>query len=164
MAKKKKVKQPFYPVRPEDQKLLDACRTLSYQRIMAAIRAKGKKIPVAGISDCHGCDGDLAGWFYTIVFADKLDFDSIAEAIRDERSVAVHWIPGEHPVVVGPFRLTKFVYFLIREFYPDHDALCNAEGEIMRRDIAGYGETDAAAQIRSRSGAVRKFMEQFWGK
>ena len=40
MAKKKKVKQPFYPERPEDQKLLDACRTLSYQRIMAAIRAK----------------------------------------------------------------------------------------------------------------------------
>lgn len=41
MAKKKKVKQPFYPVRPEDQKLLDACRTLSYQRIMAAIQAGG---------------------------------------------------------------------------------------------------------------------------
>ena len=78
--------------------------------------------------------------------------------------MAVHWIPGEHPVVVGPFRLTKFVYFLIREFYPDHDALCKAEGEIMRRDLAGYGEPDAAAQIRSRSGAVRKFMEQFWGK
>ncbi len=139
------------------------CNMLSISRWQEE-RAKGKKIPVAGISDCHGCDGDLAGWFYTIVFADKLDFDSIAEAIRDERSVAVHWIPGEHPVVVGPFRLTKFVYFLIREFYPDHDALCNAEGEIMRRDIAGYGEPDAAAQIRSRSGAVRKFMEQFWGK
>ena len=139
------------------------CNMLSISRWQEE-RAKGKKIPVAGISDCHGCDGDLAGWFYTIVFADKLDFDSIAEAIRDERSVAVHWIPEEHPVVVGPFRLTKFVYFLIREFYPDHDALCNAEGEIMRRDIAGYGEPDAAAQIRSRSGAVRKFMEQFWGK
>ena len=54
MAKKKKVKQPFYPVRPEDQKLLDACRTLSYQRIMAAIRAKDKKIPNWKLQD-HMC-------------------------------------------------------------------------------------------------------------
>lgn len=127
-------------------------------------RAKGKKIPVAGISDCHGSDGDLAGWYYTVTFADKLDFESIAEAIRDDRSVAVHWIPGEHPVVVGPFRLTRFVYFLLREFYPVHDELCKIEGEIMRRDIAGYDEPDAVAQIKSRSGAVQKYMESFWGK
>ena len=40
MAKKKKI-PPVYPVRPEDQKLFDACRTLNYQRIMAAIQAGG---------------------------------------------------------------------------------------------------------------------------
>ena len=34
------------------------------------------------ISDSHGCDGDLTGWFYTIVFAEKLEFESIAAAIR----------------------------------------------------------------------------------
>ncbi|MBO5763403.1 MAG: PHP domain-containing protein, partial [Lentisphaeria bacterium] len=139
------------------------CNLLSISRWQEE-RAKGKKIPVAGISDCHGCDGDLAGWFYTIVFSEKLEFDSIAEAIRDERSVAVHCIPGEYPIVVGPFRLTRFVYFLLREFYPVHNELCKVEGEIMRRDIAGYGEPDAAAQIRSRSGMVQKYMEQFWGK
>ena len=127
-------------------------------------RAKGKKIPVAGISDCHGCDGDLANWFYTIVFSEKLDFDSIAEAIRDERCVAVHTIPGEYPLVVGPFRLTRFAHFLLRQFYPYHNELCRMEGEIMRRDLSGYPEPDAAAQIRSRSGSVRKYMEQFWGR
>ena len=52
MAKKKKVKQPFYPVRPEDQKLLDACRTLSYQRIMAAIQAGGD---VNALDKKHEC-------------------------------------------------------------------------------------------------------------
>ena len=127
-------------------------------------RAKGKKIPVAGISDCHGCDGDLANWFYTIVFSEKLDFDSIAEAIRDERCVAVHTLPGEYPLVVGPFRLTRFAHFLLRQFYPYHNELCRMEGEIMRRDLSGYPEPDAAAQIRSRSGSVRKYMEQFWGR
>lgn len=127
-------------------------------------RAKGKKIPVAGISDSHGCDGDLSGWYYTIIFAEKQEFDSLAEAIRAERSVAVHWIPGEHPVVVGPYRLTRFVYFLLREFYPRHDELCRVEGEIMRRDLSGNDEGDAAGEIKRRSGTVRKFMEKFWGK
>ena len=41
MKRKKKIKQPLFPVRPEDQKLLDACRTLNYQRIMAAIQGGG---------------------------------------------------------------------------------------------------------------------------
>lgn len=41
MKRKKKIKPPMFPVRPEDQKLLDACRTLNYQRIMAAIQAGG---------------------------------------------------------------------------------------------------------------------------
>jgi hypothetical protein len=41
MKRKKKVKHPVFPVRPEDQKLLEACQTLNYQRIMAAIQAGG---------------------------------------------------------------------------------------------------------------------------
>ena len=41
MKRKKKFKQPLFPVRPEDQKLFDACQTLNYQRIMAAIQAGG---------------------------------------------------------------------------------------------------------------------------
>ena len=41
MKKKKKIRVPIFPVRPEDQKLFDACRTLNYQRIMTAIQAGG---------------------------------------------------------------------------------------------------------------------------
>ena len=126
-------------------------------------RAKGKKIPVAGISDSHGCDGDLTGWFYTVVFAEKLEFDSIAAAIRDERSIAVHWIPEEHPIVVGRFRLVKFVHFLLREFYPEHNELCRIEGEIMRRALAGE-EPDAKELIARRKGTVARYMEQCWEK
>ena len=126
-------------------------------------RAKGRKIPVAGISDSHGCDGDLTGWFYTVVFAEKLEFESIAAAIRDERSLAVHWIPEEHPIVVGRFRLVKFVHFLLREFYPEHNELCRIEGEIMRRALAGE-EPDAKELIARRKGTVARYMEQCWEK
>ena len=126
-------------------------------------QAKGKRIPVAGISDSHGCDGDLTGWYYTVVFAEELSFESIAAAIRDNRSVAVHWIPDTYPTVVGPVRLVKFVFFLLREVYPGHDELCRIEGEIMRRAIAGE-EKDAAAQITARKGSVRRYMDQCWGR
>lgn len=136
------------------------CNMLSISRYCEE-RAKGKKLPVAGVSDCHGCDSDLMGWYYTIVFADKLEFDSIAEAIRDERSVAVHWIPGEHPVVTGPFRLTKFVYFLLREVFPQHDELCAIEGDIMRRALAGE-EPDAVELIAKRKGSVQQYMDSMW--
>ena len=124
-------------------------------------RAKGKKIPVAGISDSHNCDVELAGWYYTIVFAQDLDFKSIAEAIRDDRSTAVHWIPGHAPIVAGSFRLTKFVYFLLREFYPAHDELCAVEGEAIIRHIRGE-EVDIKAFIAARKGAVERFMKEYW--
>ena len=126
-------------------------------------QAKGKTIPVAGISDSHGCDGDLTGWFYTVIFAGELSFDSLAAAIRDNRSVAVHWIPDTFPIAVGPFRLVKFVYFLLREVFPGHDELCRVEGEIMRRALAGE-EPDAAAEIAARKGMVRRYMDQCWGR
>lgn len=126
-------------------------------------QAKGKTIPVAGISDSHGCDGDLTGWYYTVVFAGELSFDSLAAAIRDNRSVAVHWIPDTFPIVVGPFRLVKFVFFLLREVFPRHDELCRIEGEIMRRALAGE-EPDAAAEIAARKGSVRRYMDQCWGR
>ena len=126
-------------------------------------QAKGKAIPVAGISDSHGCDGDLTGWFYTVIFAEKLSFESLAAAIRDCRSVAVHWIPDTFPIVVGPFRLVQFVYFLLREVFPGHDELCRVEGEIMRRALAGE-EQDAAAGIAARKGMVRRYMDRCWGR
>ena len=126
-------------------------------------QSKGRRIPVAGISDSHGCDGELTGWYCTIVFAEELSFDSLADAIRDNRSVAVHWIPDTFPMVVGPFRLVKFAFFLLREVYPGHDELCRIEGEIMRRSLAGE-EKDAVSQIAARKGAVGRYMEQCWGK
>lgn len=122
--------------------------------------ANGKRIPVVGVSDSHCGDNGMTGWYYTVVFAEKLTFESIAEAIRDNRSVAVHWIPNTYPTVVGSYRLVRFTFFLLREFYPWHDELCRIEGEIIRRGLAG--EEDAAAQLAARKGAVPRFIEQCW--
>ena len=125
--------------------------------------AKGKTIPVAGVSDSHDCDTSLTGWYYTIVFADELSFESIAAAIRDDRSVAVHCPPGNFPLVVGSFRLTRFAYFLLREVYPAHDALCRTEGEIILRALAGE-ESDARGELARRRGKVAAFLARAWGR
>ena len=126
-------------------------------------KAKGKKIPVAGVSDSHDCDTSLTGWYYTIVFAEELSFESIAKAIRDDRSVAVHCPPGNFPLVVGPFRLTRFAYFLLREVYPAHDELCRAEGEIMLRALAG-DEPDARGELARRRGKVAAYLARTLGR
>lgn len=134
------------------------CNMLSVARWQEE-QAKGKAIPVAGVSDSHGCDGDLSGWYYTVVFAEELSFESVAKAIRANRCVAVHDIPGTYPLVVGPFRLTKLVFFLLREFYPEHDELCAIEGDIMRRALAGE-EPDPVGELSRRHGTVMKFIKQ----
>ena len=126
-------------------------------------KAKGKKIPVAGVSDSHDCDVSLTGWYYTIVFAEELSFDSLAAAIRDDRSVAVHCPPGNFPLIAGPFRLTRFAYFLLREVYPAHDELCRAEGEIMLRALAGE-DPDARGELARRKGATEAFLARCMGR
>ena len=125
--------------------------------------AKGRTIPVAGVSDSHDCDTSLTGWYYTIVFAEELSFGSIAAAIRADRSVAVHCPPGNFPLVVGSFRLTRFAYFLLREVYPAHDELCRIEGGIMLRALAGE-EIDARGELARRRGEVAAFLARVRGR
>jgi hypothetical protein len=126
-------------------------------------KAKGKKIPVAGVSDSHNCDTSLTGWYYTIVFAEELSFDSLAAAIRSDRGVAVHCPPGNFPLAVGPFRLTRYAYFLLREVYPAHDELCRVEGEIMLRALAGE-QPDARRELARRRGTVEAYLADRLGR
>ncbi len=123
-------------------------------------RADGKKIPVVGVSDAHGCDRDLFGWYYTVVFAPSVDFADLADGIRDLRSVAVEAVPGEFPRVVGPFRLVKYAYFLLREFYPLHDRLCAAEGQLLLNHLAG--DSQAASRLAALQGQVPSMWQKYW--
>lgn len=124
-------------------------------------KSKGKKMPAVGVSDAHHCDNFRCGWLYTIVFCESLSFESISEAIHKEYSLAVHWFPDDVPVVIGSFRLTKFAYFLLREFYPRHDELCAVEGGILRRYLAGE-EPDAKELLARKHGTVAEYINAFW--
>jgi hypothetical protein len=108
-------------------------------------RAKGKQVPVVGVSDAHGCERDLFGWYYTIDFSPSLDLPDLVRSIKDLYSVAIEALPGQEPRAHGPFRLVRYAQFLLREIFPLHDALCHEEGRLMLAHIAG--EHQAAQQL-----------------
>lgn len=125
-------------------------------------RMRGREIPVVGLSDSHGCDRNLFGWYYTIVFASSVEFRDLASAIRNARSVAVEAVPGEFPRIVGPFRFVRYAYFLLREYFPLHDQLCAKEGQEILAHLAG--DKHAAARLASMQGQTPALWERLWAE
>jgi hypothetical protein len=126
-------------------------------------RNKGRKIPIVGVSDAHGCEtGNLFGWYYTIVFSPALEQTEIVDSIKDLYSVAVEAIPGEAVRAYGPFRLVKYASFLMREIMPDHDEMCFDEGKLMLRYLAG--ENNAAHRLKVLKGSTENLLQKLWAK
>jgi hypothetical protein len=115
-----------------------------------------------GVSDAHGCErGELFGWYYTIVFAASPALGDLIGAIKDLQSVAVETLPGAPVQVHGPMRLVKYAHFLLREFFPGHDALCREESEAMFAHLGTDGSArnlarDALAAMQGRTLAYHR--------
>jgi len=125
-------------------------------------RAKGKQIPIVGVTDGHGCEsGELFGWYYTIVFAPSPDLADLIAGIKGLDSVAVEALPGTTPRAHGPFRLVKYAQFLLREVLPLHDAICHEEG----RQMLAYAAGDPTAQERLKllQGGVDRLYKKLLG-
>lgn len=126
-------------------------------------RSRGRRIPVVGASDAHGCErGELFGWFYTIVFSPTLELPDLISSVKDLYSVAVEALPCETARAYGPFRLVKYALFLLREVFPQHDALCVEEGRLMIEHAAGNAE--AVQSLRSLQGRTDALLDTHWGK
>ncbi len=144
-------------------------------------RAAGRRLPIVGASDSHGCENPergLFGWYYTIVFSPGPDLADLVRSVKDLYSVAVEDVPGDRPRPVGPFRLVKYALFLLREVLPEHDELCAEEGRLMLAYAGeagaeggncpvapGAGEgspaaRDALARLQGRTAA---WMDRCWG-
>ena len=124
-------------------------------------RSKGKRIPVVGVSDAHGCErGELFGWYYSIVFAPTTDLPDLVQSIHDLHSVAVEALPGQDARAHGPFRLTLYSQFLLREILPLHDRLCLEEGRLMLAHAAG--DALAATQLSGLQGRTAALYARLW--
>jgi len=128
-------------------------------------RARGRRIPIVGVSDAHQCEGgDKFGWYYTIVFSPSPGFADVADSIRQFYSVAVEALPGEIPRAYGPFRLVKFALFVMCEIMPQHDAICFEEGRLMLEHVAGdRTAADALRALKGRTAALldRCYVESY---
>jgi hypothetical protein len=125
-------------------------------------RAKGKKIPIVGVSDAHGSrEGiDLFGWYYTIVFSPENEQVDLIKSIKGLYSVAVEEIPGEAIRAYGPFRLVKYAQFLFREVFPLHDELSYEEGQIMKQYIEG--DKKATSKLKVLKGQTKELYDSLW--
>ena len=142
--------------------------------------AKGNHFPVVGVSDSHGTDhfdfsggiinshigmkyvdskdADLFGWYFTVVLAKENTAEAIIDGIRNYRSCAVSQIAGETLRVYGSFRLTKYVNFLLREYFPLHDNLCAEEGALMLDYLAG--DSKAGEALKLLKGRTLQYQEE----
>jgi len=126
-------------------------------------RAAGRRVPIVGASDAHGCEtGRLFGWYYTIIFARSLELPDIIESVKALHSVAVEVLPGTAAKAYGPFRMVKYALFLLREVMPQHDDLCREEGRLMLSHIAG--DPRAAGMLGSLAGRTGALLERYWGR
>jgi hypothetical protein len=124
-------------------------------------RARGKRIPIVGVSDAHGCEtGNLFGWYYTIVFSPSTDLPDLIANIKNLNSVAVEALPGETVRAYGPFRLVRYAQFLLREILPLHDELCQEEGRLLLTHAAG--DVHAVEALRPLQGRVARLYDHLW--
>jgi hypothetical protein len=126
-------------------------------------RAKGKRYPVVGVSDAHGCEtGELFGWFWTLVFSPGLELPDLIGSIKDFYSVAVSTLPGQTPRAYGEFRLVRYAQFLLREVLPLHDELCVEEGRLLLAHAAG--DENAAPAVARLKGRVDALYRHIWAE
>lgn len=124
-------------------------------------RARGRRIPVVGVSDAHGCEtGELFGWFWTLVFAPTCDLADLVGNIKNLYSVAVSSLPGQTQRAYGEFRLVRYAQFLLREVLPLHDELCAEEGRLLLAHAAG--DTAAAPALARLTGRVDALYRRLW--
>lgn len=121
-------------------------------------RARGQQIPIVGASDSHGSEyGNWFNWLYTIVFTDKLTLEGIKNSVTSFYSTAVEHYPGEAFRVYGSLRLVKYTDFLLNEYFPLHDQLCQEEGRLMKEFICGNQDTlPLMHQLQGRTAGLLK--------
>jgi len=124
--------------------------------------AKGRKVPVVGVTDAHStAKHRYFDTYYTIAFAPSADLADLISSIKDLYSVAMESLPNDRPRPVGPLRLTKYALFCEREIFPQHDELCREEGRLMLAYIGG--EPGAAAALARLSGRTAALYDKYWG-
>lgn len=126
---------------------------------------EGLHIPVVASSDTHGTNGvDTFPCFFSISFAKDRDNDSIVEAIKDGRVVAVEAISPAYEKlhrVYGDFRFVTYAQWLVDNYFPRLKRTCQGEGIAMRNYLMGNADKELIeAQVKQ----SENFKLRFFGR
>lgn len=112
-------------------------------------RARGYRYPVVGSTDSHSSYPTNRNAYIcsTIVFAGDKRRETLIDAVKAFRSVAVDTISAEFRLV-GETRFVRYGCFLLKNYFPIHDELCFEEGRLMKQYATGSaGERAEAARL-----------------
>ena len=126
---------------------------LSLSRIQQS-RETGLRTPLLGSSDAHRLDAPEMGRIWTLLYAPELSEESVLSAIREGRTCPCLVGEQNRVIAAGSFPLVEYSYFLLREFFPEHDRICRRLGALyaaLLRDKAGppKGEKRLRSLIRA---------------
>lgn len=129
------------------------------------LRAEGLKIPVVGSSDVHGIEKAYSfPHFFTICFAKENTVEGVLEAVKGGMSVAVEATGDEyarHWRCYGSLRLVTYAQFLLQNYFPQQQRICQGEGVAMR----AYAMGDAtAALIEMQAEQTETFRARYFGR
>jgi hypothetical protein len=133
--------------------------------LRAELLAEGVKFPVVGSSDVHGIVGaETFPHLFTICFAKDNSADSIMEALKAGKTVAVEATGDEykrHYRCYGDLRLVYYAQFLLANYFPQLQRICAGEGVAMRNYLMGLAP---ASLIEAQVEQTESFKTEFFGK
>lgn len=127
------------------------------------LRAEGIHIPIVGSTDAHiATDHGSINCAVNSTYVFAKSAGDIPQAILDLNSTAASHAPGQSPYVHGNFRLVKYTYFLLDNYFPMHDELCKASGILISEYFKGNTELKTA--IKAAEKVIAEFEKSFFGK
>ena len=105
----------------------------------------------------------MQGTGYTIVFAKNSGFDELKKSILSNLSVAAYELETKTKKCVfifGDNRLADFAYFLLDEYFPEHDDLIAREGKLiesaLKENSSDFSEIEKiSSQVKKMYDSVR---------
>ena len=122
----------------------------------------GRVHAIVGSTDSHGStehnrDCTICS---TIVFSPVNERKALIDSIKARYSVAVDTISKEYRLV-GEERFQRYACFLMENWYPRHDAVCQQEGYWMTAYVT-HSDEEAEAVLKVISPRVRALFDKFF--
>lgn len=129
------------------------------------LRAEGLNIPVVGSSDVHGVEKAYSfPHFFTLCFAKEPTVEGVMQAVQQGCTVAVEATGDEyarHFRCYGSLRLVTYAQFLLQQYFPQQQRICQGEGVAMRAYAMGEAP---AALIDLQAEHTESFRRRFFGQ